>query len=301
MTDQKAPSALPDLQADDDEINRYASLLDSLGVGLMVFAADAALCLTNKVAVRLLGESIHHWMNGSKATSASELPLLQVLRTSRPVFERVMTLCADGANSVSVRVNALPVFAADDSVRRILVTLDDAGNARGARSAADELAIYDEATGVFAQRYVMYLLENEIHRARRYGTPFTLAQIDIDLFLPLCEKHGSVVGASVLAELGELLRKSLREIDIVGRIGNDEFLLILPNVSLKSALVGLERLRVVIETQAFTAGELKLTISGGIVEYTGENQEALVERSKALLVNARDSGRNRYCLDLDIV
>ena len=301
MMNDEAPSALPNWQADDDEISRYAALLDGLGVGLMVFAADATVCLTNKVAVRLLGGAIHHWMNGSKAISAAELPLLQVLRTSRPVFERVMTLSSDAGNSVSVRVNALPVFAADDSVRRILVTLDDPGNPRRAHKAAGELSIYDELTGVFSQRYVMYLLENEIHRARRYGTAFTLAQVDIDLFLPLCDKHGSVVGESVLAEFGQLMRDSMREIDVIGRVGNDEFLLILPNVSLKNALVGLERLRGLIEVRPFADAALKLTISGGIVEYTGENQEALVERSKALLVSARESGRNRFCLDVDIL
>jgi diguanylate cyclase (GGDEF)-like protein len=294
------PSALPNLQADDEEIVRYAALLDSLGVGLMVFAADATLSLSNKVAGRLLGEAIHKWMNGGKAISAAELPLLQVLRSSRPVFGRIMSLPTTGSNAVTVRINALPVFATDDSVRRILVTLDDAGKQR-APGAAEGLAIYDELTGLFDEHYVMYLLENEIHRARRYGTAFTLAQIDIDLFLPLCDAHGSAVAESILAEIGQLMRKSMREIDVIGRIGIDEFLLILPNVSLKNALVGLERLRVLIETRTFGAGKFKLTISGGIVEYTGENREALVERSRALVINARESGRNRFCLDVDIL
>jgi diguanylate cyclase (GGDEF)-like protein len=299
MNDE-AFSALPNLQADDDEIVRYATLLDSLGVGLMVFAADATLCLSNKVAGRLLGDAIHKWMNGNKAVSAAELPLLQVLRNSRPVFGRVMSLTAEGSNPVAVRVNALPVFAADDSVRRILVTLDDTGNQR-APSASEVLSIYDEVTGVFDQHYVMYLLENEIHRARRYGTPFTLAQVDIDLFLLFRDAHGDAVADSVLAEVGEVMGKCMREIDIVGRIGFDEFMLILPNVSLKHALVGLERLRAMIETATFGGGKFKLTISGGIIEYTGENPEALVERSRALVINARESGRNRFCLDVDIL
>ncbi len=106
----------------------------------------------------------------------------------------------------------------------------------------------------------------------------------------------------MLAGIGKLLSESMREIDIAGRIGNDEFLLVLPNVSLKDAMVGLERLRVLIETQTFPDdGYLRVTISGGITEYTGENSSTLIERSKSLLINARESGRNRFCLDGDIL
>ena len=71
-------------------------------------------------------------------------------------------------------------------------------------------------------------------------------------------------------------------------------------MDLKDAMVGLERLRVLIETQTFTDDFLRITVSGGITEYTGENSATLIERSKSLLINARESGRNRFCLDGDI-
>ena len=93
----------------------------------------------------------------------------------------------------------------------------------------------------------------------------------------------------------------MREIDILGRIGDSEFLLVLPNVSLKNSMIGLERLRVTIESQAFTKAELRLTVSGGIMEYTGESSETLVERCRSLMINAREAGCNRFCLDLDII
>ena len=120
-------------------------------------------------------------------------------------------------------------------------------------------------------------------------------------YIPLCAEHGQPSGDRVLAGIGKLLGNSLRKIDITGRIGEDDFLLVLPNVSLKDTMVGLERLRVLIEAHEFSSTGLKLTISGGITEYTGENSAALIERSKSLLIHAREAGRKRFCLDTGIL
>ena len=128
-----------------------------------------------------------------------------------------------------------------------------------------------------------------------------MAQVDIDHFLHFCEKHGPEPGERVLSGIGKLLTETMREIDIAGRIGDDEFLLVLPNVSLKEAMIGLERLRMLIETQEFVSAGLRITVSGGITEYTGENSETLLERAKSLLIHAREAGRNRFCLDGDIL
>lgn len=288
--------------AEDEEIRRYAGLLDSLSVGLMVFDYDASPCLNNKVASQLLGNTPPVWKNESGQTiSFDKQPLESVLRTSRPVLSRIMGLNNGEAQTTWLSVNALPVFSENGSVRRVLQTLTDINAERILHSEVKQLSTRDPLTGVFNQRYVMHLLENEIHRARRYGTPFTLAQLDVDRYFPLCAEHGQRSGDSVLAGIGELLGKSLRGIDIAGRIGEDDFLLVLPNVSLKDAMIGLERLRVLIEAHEFSSAGLKVTISGGITEYTGENSAALLERSKSLLINAREAGRNRFCLDTDII
>lgn len=295
-------SPLPDSHADDQEIQRYAALLDRLGIGMLVFSPDTAPVFHNARASELMGEAPHTWVDESgQPVVIDDLTRMLVHDSGQPIFQHALELTDAGLRKLWLSVNVLPVFADDGSVRRVLLTLTDINEERQLQSEISKLTTRDPLTGVFNQRQVMYLLENEIHRARRYGTPFTLAQLDIDLFLPFCEKHGQQVGDSVLSGIGKLLMESMREIDIAGRIGNDEFLLILPNVSLKDALVGLERLRVLIETQTFTDDFLRVTVSGGITEYTGENSSALIERSKSLLINARESGRNRFCLDGDIL
>ena len=295
-------SPLPNLHADDEEINNYAGLLDSLDIGLMVFSSQAVPCLRNKTAEKLLGTATPNWKNNSgQSIPPVEQPESVVFRTLKPIFDHILVLEQEAGIATCLKANALPVFSTTGEVRRVLLTLDNISNEKQIKDASEDSRIRDPLTGVFNKQHVMFLLGNEIHRARRYGTPFTLAQIDIDLFLPFCAEQGKERGEIVLTGIGRLLKEGLREIDIVGRIGNDEFLLILPNVSLNEALIGLERLRVLIETHEFFDEALRVTISGGIAEHTGETPEALVERTKSLMAHARQAGRNRYCLDMDIL
>lgn len=298
MVEQKNIAPFPDAHANDDEIGAYALLLDRLGIGLLVYSADARLILKNQKASGLIVESDPHWVDDKGyVLTPEDHPLHRAILSGQPVFDRLLSVRLPDGNSSWVSINALPVFSGTGNLRRVILTLTDMEE----HGLPETLATHDPLTGLFNQLHVNERLENEIHRARRYGTPFTMAQLDIDLFLPLCADHGQAAGDIVLAGVGKLIRSSLREIDFAGRVGNDEFLLVLPNVSVKNALIGLERLRTRIEVATFTDAELRVTVSGGITEYTGENSDALVERCKSLLVQARDAGRNRYCLDADII
>jgi len=302
MKSVEIQSPLPGSHADDQEIKRYAELLDRLGIGMLVFSPDATPVFQNELAGKLLGEAPYTWADESgQPVVIEDITKMLAHDAGKPIFQYVLALTSAGPSTTWLSINLFPVFSEKGSVRRIVLTLTDINEERKLQSEIKKLTTRDPLTGVFNQRQVMYLLENEIHRARRYGTPFTLAQLDVDLFLPFCEKYGQETGDGVLAGIGKLLIESMREIDFAGRIGNDEFLLVLPNVSLKDALVGLERLRVLIETQTFTDDFLRVTVSGGITEYTGENSATLIERSKSLLINARESGSNRFCVDGDIL
>lgn len=288
--------------ADDEEIRRYARLLDSLGIGLMVYSKDASLCLKNEQACSLLGDSLPNWLNeNGQLLEVDEHPLNSALRTSQADNNHIVILDNGKAQKVWLSINAIPVLSERGGVRLVLLTMTDISEQRNLRNEVRQLSVKDPLTGVFSKEHVIRLLENEIHRARRYGTPFALAQLDVDNFSALCAEHGRQLGNQALTEIGQLLIKCMREIDILGRIGDSEFLLVLPNVSLKNSMIGLERLRVTIESQAFTKAELRLTVSGGIMEYTGESSETLVERCRSLMVNAREAGCNRFYLDLDII
>ena len=291
---------LPNTYVDDEEIRRYAALLDSLNIGLAVYSPDSTPFLYNQTAAKLLEIVPPTWINEDGLPIADdEYPLNITQRTAQPVTARIMALTSVQTSPLWLSVNTLPIFAENGNVRWVMLTLTNVNEERRLRQENQQLAHHDPLTGVYNQRHIMRLLENEIHRARRYGTSFSIALLDLDHFLPLCAVHGQSAGEGVLSSIGKLFKQSMREMDIAGRIGNDVFLLILPNVSLNEAMVGLERLRALIENQELTAARLKVTVSGGISEYTGESSATLIERCNSLLTHARDAGRNRLYLDMD--
>ncbi len=292
--------SLPNVNADDSEIRRYAMLLDNLGIGLVVYSIDALPCMSNNVADRLLGEKPHHWMDHhGKAVPRDELPQKISLKTEQPVFDTTLTVDDGTGGTIWLSVNALPVFSETGKIRRVLLTLNDITDLRQLQREVSRLTTHDSLSGAFNKDVISHLLENEIRRAQRYGTPFSIALLDIDHFSEICEKHGRFNGDLVLASVGKILREGVREIDMIGRLDVDEFLVILPNVRQSEAVVGVERLRSQIETHPFI-DHLAITISGGIAGYAGETSAALLERCQSLLLNAKKTGRNRFCLDPEI-
>lgn len=172
----------------------------------------------------------------------------------------------------------------------------------GASSEQEELErfrIRDNLTGVFNEEFVRYMLSNQISNGRRYGAIFTMAVIDIDHFSLLCAEYGKSTSDAILAVVAKMIGGKLRETDFVGRIGDNEFMAVLPHTDLSTALIPLERLREAVKAQSFSPGDLKVTISGGVTEYTGETPNAMIEHGKRLLINATDSGGNQYCFDID--
>ena len=285
------------LLADDEEIGRYGELLDSLGIGLEVFAPDASSRHKNVIAKELCGDSGQIWREiDGQPVARDKHPVAQVIETSQPVLDRMLILIRAEKPRVAVKINALPVFSEKGLMDRILLIF-----AKQTEDISLQFSIHDSLTGLFSQNHAMFLLDNEIHRARRYGTPFTLALIAIDQQRIFCESNGNTFDDELFARVGKLLRKSMREIDIAGRIGLTEFLVILPNVAFNDAMIGLERLRLLIEAQELPPETVKTTISGGVTEYTGENSTPLIERCRSLLEHAKDAGGNRFCVDLRII
>ncbi len=301
MTDNPDHLPLVDLRADDDEIGRYAALLDSLGIGLLVFAADDFLLQRNAQAEILLGDGAATWEdeNGHPLAADDRLQV-RVRQTRQAVLQQPIGIrSGEGAPPIWCSASAFPVFAADGSLRRVLLTLADLSRHNWLASETRELPTHDPLTGVFSERYIALLLDDEGRRARRYGTPFALALIAIDRFQELCAAGGAQAGENVLVELARLLGTSLREFDMVGRFDDDQFLLILPNVRVNDALTGLERLREMVETTHAGDPLGPLTISGGVSEFTGDDSAALIDSVRSLLAAARESGCNRLCVNLD--
>ena len=162
------------------------------------------------------------------------------------------------------------------------------------------LSIHDGLTGVFNHAYIIGALESEAERAKRYNAIFSIILLDIDNFKAVNDSCGHLAGDAVLRNLAQLIVKSLRAIDIVGRYGGEEFLVILPETDLEKASVVGEKLRKTIEAENFSYNDnaIQLTISLGITSY--HDRKSIQDFIKAVddnLYRAKADGKNRICYE----
>lgn len=175
----------------------------------------------------------------------------------------------------------------------------DASHRRLAEALArvQELAERDELTGLYNRRRVLELLAQERDRCLRSGVGFSVAMLDIDHFKRINDCFGHPVGDAVLRDVAALMRDSLRQHDAVGRMGGEEFLLVLPGApDSGSARRVAERVCQRIESHDWSklSPELTVTASVGLaVSGVGEPTEALLDRSDRGLYQAKHAGRNQ--------
>ena len=159
------------------------------------------------------------------------------------------------------------------------------------------LAITDELTGLFNRRHFFDLGAREFERAQRYRRPLTAIMLDIDHFKQVNDTYGHATGDQVLQAVARRCRQAIREIDILGRYGGDEFAVLLPETGLDEGYLVAERLRLEVAKDPFPANQnaLHITISLGVARVSAKvpDLETLLEHADAALYAAKQSGRNR--------
>jgi diguanylate cyclase (GGDEF)-like protein/PAS domain S-box-containing protein len=163
-------------------------------------------------------------------------------------------------------------------------------------------AHFDYLTGVCSRGYFMEQAEFELMRALRYGNTLSLFMLDIDFFKKINDSHGHKAGDLVLIKLGEICRKILREVDIIGRVGGEEFAVLLPETDKDEATEVAERLREALANTKvlLPIGGLPLhfTVSIGLSTLVGkdDNLDTLFHLADKGLYQAKESGRNKVCV-----
>ncbi|WP_262691349.1 diguanylate cyclase [Kordiimonas aestuarii] len=159
------------------------------------------------------------------------------------------------------------------------------------------LAAVDPLTKCFNRRYFLSAAESEIARMKRHGTELAVAMIDIDRFKSINDRFGHEAGDKVLANVAEVCEHSLRREDTLGRLGGEEFGIILPATDHDGAMEVLQRLKSRISHQVSVIARetVSLTISIGLTDVSGDDgsvDDALRRADKALYT-AKKLGRNR--------
>jgi diguanylate cyclase (GGDEF)-like protein len=159
------------------------------------------------------------------------------------------------------------------------------------------LAITDPLTGLFNRRYFFERATQEFDRALRYRRPLGILIWDTDHFKQVNDTYGHLVGDQVLRTLAERCRISLREADVLGRYGGEEFVALLPETGMHSAYQAGERLRQAVSRTPIRVGvhEIPLSISVGVASLAEgcPSLEALLGWADQALLNAKAAGRDR--------
>ncbi len=161
------------------------------------------------------------------------------------------------------------------------------------------MATTDALTGLNNRRFFMERLSIEFERIKRYQSLYTIFMIDLDLFKRINDTFGHSTGDTVLKQISKILQKELRCTDIIGRVGGEEFAIILPKTGLSQGLEIAERLRKAVELLPLEVNEdkIRVTISLGAsqCDIADREMDDVLIRADSALYNAKKTGRNRVC------
>jgi diguanylate cyclase len=163
----------------------------------------------------------------------------------------------------------------------------------------EELASHDHLTGVYNRGHLMRMLDDELLRSARTGSVFCFAMLDIDHFKAVNDTYGHPVGDEVLKIVCALSGQTLRATDRIGRLGGEEFGILLPDTPLEAGTATIERLNKVVEGYEWDriAPSLQVHFSAGITCYQApDTAQKMTKRADDALYRAKDTGRNRVAV-----
>ncbi len=180
---------------------------------------------------------------------------------------------------------------------RAVATVRDITQRKKAEEELRRLATTDSLTGLFNRRRFIEVAEREFSRAKRYGDALSMIMLDADKFKAVNDTYGHDVGDFVLKSLASVGRSMLRDIDAFGRVGGEEFMVLLPSTPREGAVLAAEKLRAAIAgTVASTGkGDIHFTVSLGVTSLRKdtENVDMMFKEADEALYLAKNNGRNR--------
>lgn len=225
----------------------------------------------------------------------------RVLDRGEDTAEEIVSQADDGSQRVYWEIKT-PIYDEQDK-SQIWGLCGISTDITELKALQEKLAIQahqDYLTGLSNRRFFLEQGETELARAQRYGNTLSLFMLDIDHFKVINDTHGHKAGDLVLQRLSQIMRETLRTVDLIGRIGGEEFAVLLPETNLQAAFEVAERLREKIATSdVILEGGLPLrfTVSIGItaLQPHDTNLDILLNEADRALYRAKSAGRNQVC------
>ncbi|MBL4868228.1 MAG: diguanylate cyclase [Pseudomonadales bacterium] len=229
-------------------------------------------------------------------TSWEQRPYLFKFPHSRPI--------TGGVEFMNQDLTLMPVKDESGEVVAVCITLLDVTDVSVYQTMLKEAMIEveiasqtDGLTGLYNRAHWEKRLLEEFNRVKRYGSTMTLLMFDLDDFKLVNDTYGHLAGDAVLRGVSKHISDTLRENDIAGRYGGEEFAIVLPATDLEGAVMVAERLRKQICNMpvTFDKNEISVSVSIGLAEYNAEadSHEKLIAQADAALYSSKEQGRNQ--------
>ncbi len=283
---------------------RYRALFERTNDAVFIIDLDLVIQTANQHAATLLGyemdelAGMHIYRIVHKDEWQDAIDKIEMVKSGHlPDIYQRRFIRRDGS-PVPVEISLALVHDPDGQPLHIQSIVRDITERKQTENQLKMLASMDALTEVYNRRYFFDLARQEFKRSKRFHHDFSLILMDIDHFKQINDRYGHLVGDQVLYEFAKRCKRTVRAIDMIGRWGGEEFVILLAETSLSDAYHAAERLRGEIESIPIptTVGQISLTISVGVTSMTTEldlTVEELLVRADKALYRSKDLGRNR--------
>ena len=293
--------------------NFYRKALEGLYDGVYFVDKNRKILFWSEAAARISGylkedvEGCCCHDNTLKCTDKNGKPLCKKLCPSSlcikhkiPKTDRVYLKTKLG-DRLLIDIHATPLLDKNNVALGSVVVFRDASPYERLEKAYNrirKLSITDPLTSLLNKRAINQRLDAEIRMVRRYKFHLSIAIADIDFFKKVNDNYGHQSGDSVLKQISMILESNLRSVDMIGRMGGDEFIVIFPHTKKEDAFIPVERLCRIVEQFKFKKINKNITISFGITDFSDKDTRvSFVKRADEYLYKAKNSGRNRVVMD----
>lgn len=179
--------------------------------------------------------------------------------------------------------------------KKLTLTLNDLKEQKKSFERINNLINTDLLMGIYSRRYLEKKLKDLLYEYKRYDKPFSVLMIDIDDFKTVNDKYGHLVGDKVLAKVGEILKASLRQLDIPSRYGGDEIVVLLPNTKKEEAFKAASKIQSFFQKTRFKTSqdEFSITTSIGVYEVQPKDDfETVLNKTDNAMYEAKAKGKN---------
>lgn len=289
----------------EEKTNYLNTILNSEPECVKVVAADGQLLDMNPAGLEMLQtkdiEEVRKYGLGSF-----------VLPEFRPLFQKLhgdvfqgksatleFILCGKNGRQLWVDTHAAPLYDENGKVKALVGVTRDITERVNLLKKLENQARTDFLTGLPSRRYFFELAEQELARTQRYHNPLSMLMMDIDFFKSINDRYGHKAGDLVLQKLASVCVSMLREVDVIGRMGGEEFAVLLPETPGTYAIEAAERIRQALEEAAVIIEQhstpLRFTVSIGVT--TISNHETTVDKmlqeADTALYQAKNTGKNK--------